>query len=225
MDVLRRPPRARTAHQVAALVFTLGAAQAFGQPAAIDFKGLALGASVTDSRTLFPALGCQPVEPVRQAGVGDTVCRVKDMARVDPGEACGNRHPSDHDAEYLRCRERFSALRTFAGIPLLRSPAFFFRDDRLVSVFVALPSERFDESLLALTGKYGAPTSVQREPLQNRMGAMFENVVAVWRLPDGVIRAAKYGSTITAGHVSMASADEVKRGDQPLNPGQASKDI
>lgn len=63
----------------------------------------------------------------------------------------------------------------------------------------------------ALIEKYGQPHNTKKESLQNRMGAVFENEIAEWKLKEGEIRINKYGGTIERGHVDMCSSEYPER--------------
>ena len=72
---------------------------------------------------------------------------------------------------------------TIAGVETEFS-IYRFVDGTLASIIIAFPSNRYRTVTSALKGKFGQPTEVMVEDVQNRMGAVFRNEKLTW--VDGV---------------------------------------
>lgn len=95
------------------------------------------------------------------------------------------------------------AKKTLAGAEL---SAFYlsFIDKDLRNIRADFSPGEFSAVLAALSSKYGAP-KVKNYEVQNAMGATFDNVLAVWDLPDGNITAQKRSGKIDESTVAFTS--------------------
>ena len=223
MDVLRRPPGTRAAHQVAALI-SIGALGAAAAQPALDFKGLPLPASEAALHAAFPGLQCTwATEQTRE--LGDTSCRPRAPSEIDPATTCGRRAWFPSDAAFDDCLRRAASLKTFAEIPLEDAPAFLLRDGTVNGVIVWIASEYHHRVVAAISQKYGGPSEVKDNVIQNLGGATFVNSTATWQLTDGVIRAQRYGRTLNRGTVTYFTRDEFARQNTLPDATKTAKDI
>jgi hypothetical protein len=79
-------------------------------------------------------------------------------------------------------------------------------DTVIESIRVSFPISGYDTAAGALKLKYGAPTTTDNTPSQNRMGASFDNERLTWSLPTGTISVSKRGSKIDESRLTMTSA-------------------
>jgi hypothetical protein len=76
------------------------------------------------------------------------------------------------------------------------SAVYFFVPDRvaarrLIRIEVRSKTESWDTFWEGFTGRYGEPKAVSRDPIQNKLGAVFDNTVAVWDNGESTIALAK----------------------------------
>jgi hypothetical protein len=71
-----------------------------------------------------------------------------------------------------------------------------FVNNGLARIVLQVRSEHFQAVRDALSEKYGPP-AVEKQHIQNRMGARFENDVDTWRRAGGKVVLLKYGNEIT----------------------------
>lgn len=73
-----------------------------------------------------------------------------------------------------------------------------------VSIFTM--GVRSQEELLAiLQEKYGKPSDLQREPMQNRMGANFTRIIAIWDFTNLEVVLVGMGSKIDSGIITVST--------------------
>ena len=92
---------------------------------------------------------------------------------------------------------------TYAGIP----PRFFtlyYWHDQLSFVRLVMNQAFYQEVTQALTERYGQPTSVRVDTIQNRLGASFEQRIYYWEGPLSVISAARFGEDLTTSEVHFS---------------------
>lgn len=93
---------------------------------------------------------------------------------------------------------------------------FYLSDGKLANAQVGISAIDHFPVVIALTEKYGKPTSEKSVPVQNRMGAKFDNHVATWNLPDGVIEAKERNGTVDSGWVIMSTTQYLKDKEKEL---------
>jgi len=92
------------------------------------------------------------------------------------------------------------------------SAIYKFRRNHFVRVDLRFESNRFAEVLSIFVERYGRPTSEQRQMVQNRMGAQFENHIVTWEGPKIVINAQRYGADLNEGSATLQTQEELKEG-------------
>jgi hypothetical protein len=90
------------------------------------------------------------------------------------------------------------------GNAMPRGYSFVMEDGKVALALVNILPADFDDTVAALTAKYGAPAGDRTSEIHNRMGAAFDQRDVTWSLADGTIEAHKRGSTVDLGYVSMA---------------------
>jgi len=168
-----------------ALLAAAGVAQAQTPP--LEFKGVQLGAAVADLKATMPQISCS-----------DSMCRLSpwDYARKQcPGT----------DQRHFDCMSSFIEPLKF-GPAIPTNYTVMLRDGLVMSVTIRFPSVTFSQMVLALSEKYGAPTTDRVEPAQNAAGATFDNRVATWERPDGRIKAEQLYLTRETSGVSIHDA-------------------
>jgi len=85
----------------------------------------------------------------------------------------------------------------------------FVQSQDRVLLSVGVSRIKFDDTLNALTVKYGPPT-VKNSVIQNRMGASFDQVEATWRDGASLLTLLKHGSTIDNPVLRLTGAELVK---------------
>ncbi len=164
------------------------AGSAWGAPP-LEVKGVRIGMTPTEAKAALPLLDCKP-------------------------EAC-MAFPFDVEAALVRCSkqrpvEAIDACNAEARAPWAFGPttakAFWFpiKDGKIAAATVNVPEAWVKDVVVALTEKYGPPTSAADSNVQNRAGATFTTRTTTWRLPDGVIVAEQRGVDIETGKVMMA---------------------
>lgn len=76
---------------------------------------------------------------------------------------------------------------------------FHFRKDALVTVHMTFRSNDFENLRGVFIEKYGKPTRDQREILQNRFGAKFENETLTWAGPNVTVTLNRFASDLESG--------------------------
>lgn len=149
----------------------------------IDFKGTALGASEQDFAAKHARYRCSDTEP-KFRSLSDRTCFI--LGKPDKSF----QDPKDRDG-------------TFAGVPANIFANFY--DNRLHRISVSLFASEFGRVLKALNERYGTPDSFETPVVKNRMGAEFQNAVAVWKRDGVSLKAEKYGSDLSTSSVSYTT--------------------
>jgi hypothetical protein len=131
----------------------------------LEFKGVPFGSSQATVKHKFPWLKCNKF-PNKKNAEGDGVCK-DEAGRIQPNEKS-----------------------TFAGAPAHLH--FYFYSDQLHSINVLIRETNFDTVIEALAAKYGSPSKVETETLQNRFSAVFTNHIYRWNIKKNTIRAKRY---------------------------------
>lgn len=164
-------------------------AQQDARQGAIGFKGFALGGSMSSFKERFPDFKCE-----------GTYCRVdvvRDCVGLRPREGT----PEESTKALMACMQRNS----YGGVRAKSITAKFI-DDSLVSVLVVFTTKLFfDDLSSAMIAGFGEPTRHVREPVQNRMGATFENEKLIWTAAGTTAILSKYGTTVEDGSVYITS--------------------
>jgi hypothetical protein len=177
------------------IVFVIGSATNIdAQQTAIAFKGFPLGGSMASFKERFPDFKCE----------GGS-CRF-DLVRDCMAIGSQGRRPEESSKAFMACTERNS----YGGIrPKAISAKFV--DDALASVMVVFVTKLFFDDLgSAMISGFGQPTRRISEPVQNRMGATFENEKLIWTLGGITAVLSKYGTTLEEGSVYITSDKHVK---------------
>jgi len=149
----------------------------------IDFKGTALGVSEQDFKAKHSRYRCRDTGEKFRA-LSDRTCTV--FGKPDkPFQG-----PKDPEG-------------TFASVPADVFVSFY--DDRLHRITVNIFASHFGTALQALNARYGTPDSIDKPIVKNRMGAEFENVIAVWKRGDISLKIEKYGYNLDTTTVSFAT--------------------
>lgn len=185
---------------IAAIAFLIASAgTSHAEPELITYKGFALGGTMSAFKERFPDFTCE--------GGHCSLDMVRDCFMRVEGT------PQEKTKAGMACRER----NTYGGIRP-KSVSANFAEDKLVSVHVAFTTKLFfDDLSAAMVGGFGKPASHVREPVQNRMGATFQNETLTWRSAGATAILSKYTSTIEDGAVFIASdkyLEERARGTQ-----------
>jgi len=69
----------------------------------------------------------------------------------------------------------------------IHSLLYFFFDQRLYSIGMSFATNAHSKIRAMLIGKYGVPNAERNEPVQNTMGAVFDNVVSEWHFLEGTL--------------------------------------
>lgn len=156
----------------------------------LTFKGVAIGADRAAVVAAFPSLssGTPPCE----AG----------WCYLNPSRSC-----SYVDPEASQCFKELS----YGGI-LPQLISFTFRDGRLINVLVVVKAEQFDDLVKPMQMRFGKPSALDATPVQNRMGATFDQLVMRWHR-DGVFMSARKRNSdnLTESTISFHSEAEVRR--------------
>ncbi len=166
----------------------------YAQQTAIGFKGFALGGSMSSFKERFPDFKCE-----------GTSCRfdlVRDCMMIGSQE----KRAEESSKAFMACTERNS----YGGIrPKVISAKFV--NDNLARVLVVFSTKLFFEDLSsAMISGFGQPTRRVREPVQNRMGATFENEKLIWTAAGTTAILSKYGTTLEDGSVYVTSDKHVR---------------
>lgn len=151
----------------------------------LDFKGIPFSVSQKQFEQLFPmAAWCRVPKDRRTADV--TCGAVRENIKCDVRGAPKN------------CAEERDKAYTYAGARMHAFMANFY-NDALASMHVSFYSSDFDSILAALISRYGKPDEIKSEPLQTRVGAVYENTIASWRKSDSTLLIRKYAGSISTG--------------------------
>ncbi len=84
---------------------------------------------------------------------------------------------------------------TYAGYPA--DIRFYFYTDKLhaISIFNHA-SNRFDEIVSTIQQKYGKPSKLEKKKVQNRMGAVYTNIIYTWKIGRNSIEAILYSISL-----------------------------
>lgn len=195
---------------IALLLVACGTAFAADEP--LSFKGLALGTGEPEVLKYYPAARC----------TGDAVRR---MCVLGFTEASSRLRKPDGSLD-TDAVGRLKTSMSVGGAGVVRI-VFTLRDDKLESILLSPVAAQFDNMAAAITKRYGKPASDESMPLVARAGVQLENRKMAWTFTDGMIRVARYGSTIDESTVGVHSIDALKRmtGDAAEARKRAAKDL
>jgi hypothetical protein len=174
--------------RILALLLIASAAHAQAPP--LEMKGVPLGAPKQDVITTIPGMECRGI-------AGPNVCYLLTTSVVTKG--C----PPSASAQCIK--EGFERLKF--GPAITNSYWVDLRDDKVARIRVQFGMTQFGPVVVALTEKYGAPSSDVVDEVQNRMGAKFRNRIVKWDRPDGLIRARERGPDIDTSDVTMETKE------------------
>jgi hypothetical protein len=107
-------------------------------------------------------------------------------------------------------RTPIEAMNTLADAPV-KSWTIFFRDDKVSSVLVSLPTLKFDQVSAALAEKYGKPEFDEKSTVQNRMGASFDQHEMIWKRDGTVLDVRQRAGRIDDMAVRLTSESEMEK--------------
>jgi len=171
----------------------------------VTFKGVLFGVSETAFTEKNPGFRCRTTD-IRFKASSDRNCTVYGKP--------------EHNYQ----RPKLEAG-TFAGVAANIDAAFF--EDKLASVHVYVFATDFEDVLRALLDRFGKPDSLENMIVKNRMGAEFQNVVALWKRGDVILKAERFGSDLTESLVSYQTTwgiEEFKKRRDPQR-GKAASDM
>jgi hypothetical protein len=90
---------------------------------------------------------------------------------------------SKHDGGIVSCADSTKTI----GDIYIHSLLYFFFDQKLYSIGMSFSTNAHSKIHAMLIGKYGLPNAERNEPVQNTMGAVFDNVVSEWHFSEGAL--------------------------------------
>ena len=91
--------------------------------------------------------------------------------------------------------DQLAGVSVFTGVMLV--------DRRISHLGFIFAANDFQKLLDVFSARWGSPSSLKTDEVQNRMGAKFENETAVWEFSDGLLTLERYGSDLTNGHAGI----------------------
>lgn len=110
-------------------------------------------------------------------------------------------------------------LTTIADQPVRSIDFKFIEGGKLGGIFILIDSKSFAAIAEGLTAKYGKPVSLRKLPLTNRMGAKFQQEIAIWKRGGQKLVVTKYAGDADNGVVFFASDEYAKQ----MEKGEAEK--
>ena len=98
------------------------------------------------------------------------------------------------------------------GVPV--DALFIFTEDTLNEIGFAFKPTNYKALKDALIEKYGKPTQVEKELLQNNMGATFEGESASWKMKNGEVIISQYNGSTELGSILMHSPEYIKQNNE-----------
>jgi hypothetical protein len=83
---------------------------------------------------------------------------------------------------------------------------YLFHRQRWEGLTISFPEPHYERMLGAFVSKYGPPDSTWTTPLQNAMGAQYENPHSVWRLGADLLELSRYSSTLNQSNALALSS-------------------
>ncbi|MGV3486916.1 MAG: hypothetical protein ACO1RT_21050 [Planctomycetaceae bacterium] len=88
---------------------------------------------------------------------------------------------------------------------------FQFADFKLIGVSLSFKPDSYDQIVSAYTAKFGSkPHDLRVEELETRMGAKFENEIAVWNTDVGSFTVQKYAGSISDGSAILMTPQRLQ---------------
>jgi hypothetical protein len=163
----------------------------------IEAKGVQLGSSESELVAKLPETKCYGT-----GGQKSCLLWPKDRAKARCGDIVFMGKTEDIKAN-SDCRINAEIELGFGPAAIVKSYRFEFLDGTLGSITVNFNTVQFARVVIALTEKYGPPTSDKVGTIQNRAGAKFDNRVVIWERLDGRIEAEERSGTIDDAYVRM----------------------
>lgn len=160
----------------------------------VEFKGIKLGSSLRDLRAM-PDVRCNDV---------------REMAKKEqPGSVAGSwlsKLPYS-DTFCVGLIKAVGARTDFAVVVGVeaKNVGFDTIGERVHRISINLPASAFVTLRDAVMTKYGKPSEVRNERMQNLAGSTFDNAVLTWELSDGIITVEQFRSNIDTTNLSMVS--------------------
>jgi hypothetical protein len=90
---------------------------------------------------------------------------------------------SKHDGGIVSCADSAKTV----GDVYIGSLLYFFFDQKLYSIGMSFAANAHAKVRTMLIGKYGFPNAERNDPVQNTMGAVFDNLVSEWNFAEGTL--------------------------------------
>jgi hypothetical protein len=90
---------------------------------------------------------------------------------------------SKHDGGIVSCADPAKTI----GDVHIGSLLYFFFDQKLYSIGMSFSTNTHSKVRTMLIGKYGLPNAERNEPVQNTMGAVFDNLISEWYFLEGTL--------------------------------------
>lgn len=181
---------------VIAVLLAAWVASTQAQSVPLEIKGVPFGATADELLAKLPAAKCYP---------SGCLLSPSDMAE----KQCGSMLDAVRNKSVMECRNSAIKESNFGPAPTSLY-MFEFRNGKLANATISFYETANLPLVIALTEKYGKPTSEKLVPMQNRAGAKFENKIVTWDLPDGRIEVSQRSSSIDKGSVRMSTTEYLK---------------
>ena len=176
----------------AAFILLFAASVAGAQTPPLEVKGVPLGASMEELKAKLPAFDC-----------AKTSCTLFMTLYVN--KQCPTRMATAQSPQvWADCVSNVRDPLKFGPANVSYYEASFM-DGALGRVFIRIGQIAADQVVIALTEKYGKPTSDSVTSIQNRAGATFDSRVVVWLREDGQIRVEQRYGNVDEGAVIISS--------------------
>lgn len=89
------------------------------------------------------------------------------------------------------------------GDVIVNHISYTFVDGAFCGFSIGFDQANFDTLLVMMQAKYGKPHSVKNTTVHNRMGAAFDQTVAVWNTPHGPMTIERRSDDLTVGKIDL----------------------
>jgi hypothetical protein len=185
------------------ILVALISANVLAQSTGLEFKGVALGSTVSEFKEKHPVFYCK--NNASGDALGDTHCGLWEEQKC--------LYESSAFTSKRDCRDSVTSAKTYANVPVKEITAIFY-NDTLSMVQIKFSPDLYSLLYDAASTKHGEPVQEKTVHLQNRLGAIIENKVSEWKIGDNTIRIQKYTSNLDTGTVKIfrdAYFEEFKR--------------
>lgn len=165
-----------------------------------EFKSVPLGTPLNEFREKNPLFQC---------GTSSRTCSLYGMNRQMQCTLLHSEQKRLGRSLTSDCLIAVSEAGTYATRPANLSVSFI--DGALSMGHATILPQNFSGIVDAITARYGKPSSMENETLQNRMGATFQNETITWTVGADQVVARKYGADLTRGSVIVIGPEERAR--------------